>query len=590
MPGALQARMEDAFGADFSAVRIHQGDHVTALGALAYTQGADIHFAPGQYAPHSLAGDALLGHELAHVVQQAQGRVASTTRAGGLPLNDSVALEREADEMGTRAARGEVLPPTGITAAPSQVIQGMLAREKEYRLGVAGKLRRTKTQGWTDTRADELYRWAKNNEQAYAFIELVDYDDWLAVVEFHPNGVTHMNESSILELAKTSRERLDFSNKAVKPQDVLSDQVGRVLDARDRALAAEQSLPLEQKTNYANAAVFADDRLLFKLIVPYPSGVHTRDVRFKKPTQHLNTEDDPEVQAEEDMTHKESEVRLLQDLDDQLTRFAKDVDQAQTVVVQIVSSYGACDNCKDRLDDFLERWQKVRVEYYYYTQRGRNYGENRKTRKAAYGWSSDQKAHEVPLHSSSSDLYKHAIDRQDLERRRAAKERYVGLTTPKTTGMETKGEPSNVNLLPEDKITTVDNARPGEQHTPSPPDMSSLRVQEVPEVKEASYQLTLRSKQKINLAGKDDALKGLESLVASIQKELELAIDHKEIQAGSDGALAVTIIARVPASKVSELRQVIRDRAQKGISYFVPINKKRGTLAAFDLEHDVRQL
>ena len=107
MPAPVQAKMEDAFGFDFSAVRIHQGPQADALGAQAFTQGTDVHFAPGKYAPEDPAGQALLGHELAHVVQQSQGRVAATTQAKGVDVNDDDGLEREADLAGAAAARGE---------------------------------------------------------------------------------------------------------------------------------------------------------------------------------------------------------------------------------------------------------------------------------------------------------------------------------------------------------------------------------------------------------------------------------------------------------------------------------------------------
>ncbi|MCG8425082.1 MAG: DUF4157 domain-containing protein [Proteobacteria bacterium] len=107
MPEQVQATMGDAFGVDFSAVRIHEGPQARALGALAYTQGTDIHFAPGQYQPHSQRGKEILGHELTHVVQQAQGRVRATTQAKGAHINNDSVLEQEADEMGARAARGQ---------------------------------------------------------------------------------------------------------------------------------------------------------------------------------------------------------------------------------------------------------------------------------------------------------------------------------------------------------------------------------------------------------------------------------------------------------------------------------------------------
>lgn len=107
LPAPVAAEMEGAFGADFSAVRVHQGSEAASVGAHAYTQGTDIHFAPGQFAPHTPEGKELLGHELAHVMQQAQGRVAPTGDAGGVPLNDDPGLEQEADDAGARVARGE---------------------------------------------------------------------------------------------------------------------------------------------------------------------------------------------------------------------------------------------------------------------------------------------------------------------------------------------------------------------------------------------------------------------------------------------------------------------------------------------------
>jgi hypothetical protein len=108
LPDEVRRRMERAFGADFSEVRIHAADQAaTAVGARAFTQGTDIHFAPGEYDPGSPLGLELLGHELAHVVQQAQGRVNPTGERGGMPAADDSWLEHEADELGARAARGE---------------------------------------------------------------------------------------------------------------------------------------------------------------------------------------------------------------------------------------------------------------------------------------------------------------------------------------------------------------------------------------------------------------------------------------------------------------------------------------------------
>ena len=118
LPPNVEANMEASFGTDFSGVRIHQDSQADSLGALAYTQGSDIHFAPSQYDVHTQGGKELLGHELAHVVQQSDGRVGTTGDVKGVPLNDDPALEREADDLGARAARGEMVG-RGAAASPS---------------------------------------------------------------------------------------------------------------------------------------------------------------------------------------------------------------------------------------------------------------------------------------------------------------------------------------------------------------------------------------------------------------------------------------------------------------------------------------
>ena len=104
IPDEVKYRMERAFNTDFSGVRVHpESSAAPAVGALAYTQGTDIHFAPGQFSPNNSAGQRLLGHELAHVQQQSQRRVTPTTEINGLPVNDSPALEEEADRLGSKA-------------------------------------------------------------------------------------------------------------------------------------------------------------------------------------------------------------------------------------------------------------------------------------------------------------------------------------------------------------------------------------------------------------------------------------------------------------------------------------------------------
>ena len=103
LPDGVRKKMESAFSADFTDVRVHVGSQAGAIGALAFTLGSDIHFAPGLYNPDSHHGQSLLGHELAHVLQQRAGRVRNPFGSGIAVVQDP-ALEAEADRLGQRAA------------------------------------------------------------------------------------------------------------------------------------------------------------------------------------------------------------------------------------------------------------------------------------------------------------------------------------------------------------------------------------------------------------------------------------------------------------------------------------------------------
>jgi len=119
LPPAVRAIMERAFNADFGDVLIHPDSaRAAAIGARAYAEGNSVHLAPGEYDPESQAGRELIGHELAHVIQQRQGRVAATSQARGVAINDAPGLEQEADTLGQRAASIAVASPA-VTPAPS---------------------------------------------------------------------------------------------------------------------------------------------------------------------------------------------------------------------------------------------------------------------------------------------------------------------------------------------------------------------------------------------------------------------------------------------------------------------------------------
>jgi hypothetical protein len=111
LPQAVRQRMELLFGSGFADVRVHTSPQIAVMGAEAFTRGTHIHFAPGRYDPASPQGRQILGHELAHVVQQRSGRVGNPFGSGVAVISNSM-LEAEAERMGQKAAQ------LGVTIQP----------------------------------------------------------------------------------------------------------------------------------------------------------------------------------------------------------------------------------------------------------------------------------------------------------------------------------------------------------------------------------------------------------------------------------------------------------------------------------------
>lgn len=124
--------MESVLKADLSDVRIHIGSDADAIGALAFTHGSNIYFARGQYNPHSAQGQRLIGHELAHVLQQRTGRVMNPFGSGVAVVQDKM-LEAEADRLGRLAVMPHRVAQQdgaqGLSGARTpRLAQGCLAR------------------------------------------------------------------------------------------------------------------------------------------------------------------------------------------------------------------------------------------------------------------------------------------------------------------------------------------------------------------------------------------------------------------------------------------------------------------------------
>jgi hypothetical protein len=129
LPAGVRSRMESAFGVTFGGVRVHTDADGTRLAdrlnARAFTIGSHVAFGAGEFRPGTLAGDALIAHELAHVVQQGGARAVQRSardRAGG-----SAQFEDDAD---TTAVRAVVSMVGGVRRGLADVAPRALPRLK----------------------------------------------------------------------------------------------------------------------------------------------------------------------------------------------------------------------------------------------------------------------------------------------------------------------------------------------------------------------------------------------------------------------------------------------------------------------------
>lgn len=112
LDAATAGRFQSSFGHDFSSVRVHTSERAAtsaaALSARAYTVGRHVVFGRGEYAPSTSDGRHLLGHELAHVVQQSRG--------GTAPPRANRGLETAADQAAHQASHGGPVFVAGSSA------------------------------------------------------------------------------------------------------------------------------------------------------------------------------------------------------------------------------------------------------------------------------------------------------------------------------------------------------------------------------------------------------------------------------------------------------------------------------------------
>jgi hypothetical protein len=173
---ALRREYEDAFGADFSAVRVHSGpasaELNAALGARAFTLGPDIYFGDRVPGAATAADRHLLAHELAHTLQDGGTAHRAVLRRLAVQITPSrVAFEEESghdpgaaptglDETGIDEDMAEtpaVLDPHPMPSSHPSAVAQPLATEDHDMLGEDAKDLLAMVPEYDEAPQDELF-------------------------------------------------------------------------------------------------------------------------------------------------------------------------------------------------------------------------------------------------------------------------------------------------------------------------------------------------------------------------------------------------------------------------------------------------
>ena len=205
----VRRTMEARLGHSFADVRVHSdgaaAGQARALGARAFAIGRDVVFGAGQFSASTPAGQALLAHELAHVVQQRAPGDAEPARA-----------EQEAAHAGRAVASGRTFAPAARTGP-------QIARQEE-------------TEGEDAMRAEVAQATTMLKEERLTFTH-----DRIAATTAHIGQEAAALGKLPEEQRPAARTRIHGLERELA--DALSDNVGllsqRIVDLEARAVAGE---------------------------------------------------------------------------------------------------------------------------------------------------------------------------------------------------------------------------------------------------------------------------------------------------------------------------------------------------------------
>jgi len=115
----LSKNIQNSFGINTNQLQLRESPEVTKMGALATAQGNVIRFAPGQFNPNTHEGLNTLGHELAHIQEQAMGSIKANVK--GTNIHYDKVHETQSDNAGEAFAHRTLNETKKITPSNNNV-------------------------------------------------------------------------------------------------------------------------------------------------------------------------------------------------------------------------------------------------------------------------------------------------------------------------------------------------------------------------------------------------------------------------------------------------------------------------------------
>lgn len=270
--------MEQAFGADFSGVRVHNNSNADqlnrSLNARAFTTGPDIFFKQGEYNPGNREGQALLAHELTHVVQQngnAVQRKPIKSKSTNLALREVPSLPGNAQEN-SRLFRKDITqfqkenPTTQISNQQQQLYQDSASTKVQ----LSDRSHTIRRCGCTSDPAfaPPIGRKKTKLKGTYGKFEVEHgldkkptasaYGEYYIKIEMTPNSKTAGSEIAFLQTARGGTSVGNWSTKKNDPyiDKAIADRTTKKGWSVDRANPAKDKTPLYgMKKNKAGKVV-----------------------------------------------------------------------------------------------------------------------------------------------------------------------------------------------------------------------------------------------------------------------------------------------------------------------------------------------